>query len=200
MLIKVLSPQHTRELLAEVRMEIGSWNGVRILPSGLSSKSEFVVGYSPEGALALHNFAEHVTSWMPCGKWTLVQLDNSTSLSPSERFLLGGLLGVPKDELKWDGSRSRSFLLEDAGESGQVERKLAISNILFVLLLFCGHGYLVSSESGTGRYLAFQDSVIYFYGDSVDIAEAKSLLELLKGKSLKSPEWVMEYDSADFDE
>gem|GEM_PF-6763013 len=84
-----------------------------------------------------------------------------------------------------------TFLIEFSGDEGSdVKKEFLLANLLFTLLMFESHGYLVSSGSSSGQLLSFQDGFIYFYSREEDVSGALVLVENFKKGIGGYPEWA----------
>jgi hypothetical protein len=190
MQLRVLSRTQADAYLKEVGTTLGDWN--EVLPIRALERNQTHFPYrSPQNGLELFNFAQHVAGWIPKGHWKLVQFDNSTSLSTDEAYFL--VSGLNKGEEAIDVEQCRSFLFEFTDEwELNTAKELTIANVLFLVLMFQCHGYVISSSSRTGRYIAFQDGFVYFYGEESDTEEAALMVRSLAREPLKNAQWVQD--------
>ena len=116
-----------------------------------------------------------------------MQLDNSNAFDAVqsclfERYLCG-------TQHKIDFADQRSFLFDSKADKESSD--LLISQLIFLLLLFEGHGYVVSSASQNGECLAIQDGFVYFSSNKLKVSDAKDLIKCFERDPLMAPQWII---------
>ena len=188
-MIRALALDEANEYLRPLGFEIGSWNQIASTTSSSKPESAWSKYRAPEHARQLFCFSRHVAGWLPSGKWAMLQIDNSTVLDADAASLLSRLLafnsslGLPAH---------RRFLFEYGhGEEADSRTALLIANVVFALLLFEAHAYLVSANSTDGQLLGIQDGFAYFASTDKASASVELLLRNFERDPLRQPEWVM---------
>jgi hypothetical protein len=182
--MRLINRDQTNAYLSEIGMSIGSWNQITNGTEGLNQKSPWISCRAPEKSRELHNFAQHVIKWLPRGVWKIVQIDNSTSPSQDEAFLINRLLfgSSESSQLPLGGA-----LLFEFVKGADANEDLLLSNLVFLLLLFECHGQVVSSSCRDGKILSVQDGFVYFISHTnSDISDARMLLKQLEDAPLKA--------------
>jgi hypothetical protein len=178
--MRILDHEEANIYLNAVGMKIGGWNEICDASDREYDHSQSTKYQAPKGSRELHNFAQHVASWLPNGTWKLFQIDNSTSPLEHETFLIRRLLFCSAEQAPLP------FTLLFEIESGGLNEELLLSNLIFLFLLFELHGEIVSSNSRNGKYLSIQDGFVYFMSrDDRDIVEAKALLNRFDEQPLR---------------
>ena len=179
--MRVLDADEANKYLSTVGMKVGSRNDL-CDASGREYDREHQVRYqAPKSARELHNFAQHVASWLSNGKWKIFQIDYSTALAyDDEAFLIRRFLFCSNEEMPVH----RTLLFEI--ESGGPSEELFFSNLIFLFLLFQESGTAVSSNSRSGKYLWIVDGFVYFMSrDDDDLAQARTLLKRFEEHPLR---------------
>ena len=164
------------QALHAVGMQMGAWNRV-VDPERQQGKNDNIASfYSVEMttlAQDMHQLAAYAAAWLPAGRWKLLHLIHGCA-SENERFLLGRMLGISFLDL----NIPESFIF-DYGHSTDIdhENDLGIINIIFFLMLFENHAFLVSSGSEDGEIISIEDGVVAFKSRKSDISGAKKLLD-----------------------
>jgi hypothetical protein len=188
--MKVLTIEETDSYLAQVRMKRDDWNRIAEISDRQSGERRVVKFRAPENSKDLLKFATYVASWVPRGNWKLLNIDNSTSLSPVETHFLAQLLfGSGKGERIGKGS---AFLFEFEGSKDADEDKdLLIADLIFLLLLFEAHAAVTSSASSAGQLLSIEDGFVYFLSPESS-SDAENLLREYERTPRTSPQWILE--------
>jgi len=159
-------------------MQIDGWNRLCDDSGREYDRNHSVRCQAPKGAKELYNFAQHVSSWLPNGKWKIFQIDNSTWPSDDEEFLVRRLLF---------GSTERaplpSTLLFEV-ESGGADEELLLSSQIYLFLLFEHYAYVVSSNSRNGKHVWICDGFVYFCSHDDNLAEANALVRRFEKEPL----------------
>lgn len=184
--VPTVNKNEANRYLSELEMEIGKWD--RIVYTDKEKKPFWMNIASPKDARELFNFSQYVAGWLPQGKWKILQIDNSTWLNAIQDSIFDSLLGSEKIGSAGITGKSFFFDLSDASQKDRVE--LLISHLIFFLLLFEQHGYLVSRGSTNGELLGLQDGFVYFYSKNRDISGAQRLLSNFKNNPESYAEWA----------
>ncbi|MGE3298427.1 MAG: hypothetical protein AB7I68_13890 [Porticoccaceae bacterium] len=182
--MKYLGDNEANLLLGKVGFSIGEWN--RIIYLDHLAERHQVSYKAPMDALSLYCFSLHVAGWLPKGKWQIFQIDDATILSPDEAIFLSRLICA---EEPFDFGVHRTFLFDnDKGDCSKLN--ITISHLIFALLLFEGHGYLVSSASHSGEMVCIQDGFVYFISEKHGVHDAQSLISIYENNPKKMPSWM----------
>ncbi len=175
--------------LGKVGLKIGEWGKVLEVGDDGHGDLGWVNYQAPKSNLL--NFSQYVSSWLPKGKWKIFQIDDSTGwMDPVQVSLFAGLLYGADHVQKVDFNKQRTFLFEFGDdENANKYTELLISNLIYLFFRFELHGYVVSSNGESGRYLGIQDGFAYFF--SKDIDNASALLEEFENNPGAPPEWVI---------
>lgn len=187
--MRVVDANEARTHLHEVGMAVGEWSQLCDGSGRQYGKSNWIRYQAPRDSRELHNFAQHVAGWLPKGGWKLFQIDNSTSPSEDEAFLIQRLLFGPGNA--YTIAENRSLVFEFAGDSkADLKEDLLLSNLVFLFLLFECHGQVVSSGCREGKHLSIQDGFVYFMSfDGNDIGIAQDLLNGFEEQPLRAPQY-----------
>jgi len=79
----------------------------------------------------------------------------------------------------------------DGRELADGDTELLIANVIYLILLFEGHGYLVSANSKSRECLSVQDGFIYFSSDEKSVAGMEALIQNFEASPLVLPKWVL---------
>jgi hypothetical protein len=189
--MKVITVQEAETYLSAVGMRVDNWNRIIDATNAESEKCFWINCCAPRDSLRLHTFSQHVAGWLPKGDWKILQIDNSTSFDPVQASMVGSLLFGKQEIGDLNLAENRSFLFKFCeDESANESTELLIANLIYVLLLFEGHGYVVSSGTDSGQLVGIQDGFVYFYSKRPDISGAKSLLKNFEENPLRSPQWI----------
>jgi hypothetical protein len=187
MAARIIDRLEATTLLKSVDFEIGSWNDIRLI-GDQASKESTVSLRSPRDAADMLCLAQHATGWIPSGEWKLLQFDNSNAFTRVENVLLSQLLFGSPRVVDFNAIENRTIVFESSGE--QTENiDLQISNVVFALLLFESHAYLVSSGSSKHERLGIQDGVIHL---SSSRRTSGGALDAFKADPGRAPQWVID--------
>jgi len=142
----------------------------------------------PRDAQELLNFATHIASWLPKGKWKLFQIDDSNCMDAMQVLWIQTLLfGIEKQ----DQHLPRTILFEFSDDEKLNERtELLIAHLTHLFLLFEGHAYILSEGGITGQCLALQDAYVYFSSWDDNLNGAADILKNFEQNRLTSPVWI----------
>jgi hypothetical protein len=186
--VRRVAKDETNKHLAAVDMTLNSWN--RVTDISPSPNERFVLKkYMPPKAIELFTFSQHILGWVPKGQWKLLQLDDSSYFNPAQRYLFQRMLSDQQEN-----PRGKSFLFEyDTNAVDNDNADLLLSYLVNFVLLFEGHGYLVSSNSRDGERLALQDGFVYFEARKEDaIDRARDILKVYESNPSLSPQWIVD--------
>ncbi len=187
MAARIIDRSEATTLLKSVTFEIGSWNEVRSI-GGQGSKENTVSLQSPRDAAQMFCLAQHATGWIPPGTWKLLQFDNSNSFTRVESVFFSQLLFGSQRMVDFNAIENSTVVFEFSGE--QTENiDLQISNMVFALLLFESHAYLVSSGSSAHERVGIQDGVVHFSSSG---RTATGALDAFRADPARSPQWVVD--------
>ncbi|MBC3907901.1 hypothetical protein [Undibacterium umbellatum] len=188
--MKVLSLDEANLFLSGIGKKIGNWNRIEDAVINQNSNGHWINYQMPSDAQELLNFATHVVSWLPKGKWKIFQIDDSNCLDSMQIILIQILLfGAGK----LDRNLPRTFLFEFS-EDKEINNKteLLIANLMHLFLLFEGHAYIVSEGGIAGQCVAVQDGFVYFSCRDKELDGAACLLKRFERNRLASPPWIMQ--------
>lgn len=175
--------------LRDLGMKLDDWN--RIVNISNDFKASLTQYQAPRDALQLLCFSRHAVEWLPRGDWWLLQLDNSTPVDPDTASLFLPLLASSSGDV--DLVENRTFVFKfDAGEECDGRLCLQVSNLVFALLLFRCHAYLVSSKSIEGQMLSLQDGFAYLATREQNELKARALISNYERNPTRHPKWVIE--------
>lgn len=177
--------------LRAVGMCLGAWNEIRDLPRRAIDSRARIALQAPKNAMQLFNLSLHVAGWLPSGAWVLVQLDNSNAFDAVQENFFRSLL--PQSSVMMQSlMTSRSFLFQfDGPDKFDATAKLLIAHLSFALLLFEGHGHIVSSGSTSGELVSIQDGTVYFSSRRKDISEANELVKGFANDPAAPARWTL---------
>lgn len=190
--MSTISKNEANRHLSELGMEIGEWN--RITYMSKEREPFWINAAAPKNARELFNYSQHVASWLPQGKWKILQVDDSTWPDAVQSSIFKAFLGSEKIESVDIAGKSFLFELSETPQRDKAE--LLISHLIFFFLLFEQHGYLVSSGSVNGELLSLQDGFVYFYSKNQDVSGARSLLSDFKNNPRSYAGWVSDIVAA----
>jgi hypothetical protein len=198
--IRWLELHEASSRLAGINMGIDSWNRLTYIEP-IDEVKPFWVNYlAPRDARQLINFAYHVAGWLPKGKWKLFQVDNSTAFGVAESallsYLLPNLVSTSSSEIQHN-----TYLVEfGASRLQDNHSELVLANVIYLFLLFEGHGFLVSASSNNQECLSIQDGVVYFSYTDKKISRANELIRDFEHAPLKLPRWLTEIEISNEDQ
>jgi hypothetical protein len=173
-------------ILSHIGMKIGSWGQVCDASDGLYGKSDWLNHRAPLMARELYVFAQHIARWIPPGDWKIFRIDDSTTLSPDQAFVVWRMLFGQIDYSEW--SDHRTFLFEFGNPAEDAHEDLLLNNVMYFFLLFEGHCEIVSSSCADGKSLSLQDGYAYFASrNNVDLVNARALLQTFEEAPLRKP-------------
>ncbi len=189
-----LNAQESNFYLATISMGIDSWNRLAYADAALNAKPYWRNYQAPKDAHSLFNFALHVAGWLPKGSWKILQIDNSSSFGVVQASaisrLLPGLASLSSTTIQ-----KSTCLFEFGGqELADGDMELLIANVIYLFLLFEGHGYLVSPNSRSRECLSVQDGFVYFSSGDEDVAGVDTLIRNFEASPLVLPKWATEME------
>lgn len=186
--MKAIDTHEVKERLAALGMGLSEWGSV-VSISG-SEQSTWRCMSAPLDHL--FRFSHHVASWLPRGTWKLVQLDNSSGwIDPAQESLLNAVFHRVGGSSDLSFNTHSSFLC-DCSIDGDIPSELTIGNVIFVLLLFRLHAYVLSSGSIRGELLGIQDGSVCFSGVATAVSRAESMIRVLSDNPASYPAWILE--------
>jgi len=178
--IQFISREKAESLLLPLGLRIGSWNQITETGDVSAQRVQFFPG---RGGSELYVLAHHLSKWVARNGWVLIQFDNSTLPLDFEidtlSFIFSHYCG------RWDFLRQKSILVNPTNVSIKYE---SVSLMIFFGLLFEWHFYLVGENSDPGRRLGIQDGVVYFFGITETLVDARELIEQVTQNPLKLPD------------
>jgi hypothetical protein len=189
--MKCLNENEANAQLSTIGLMLGNWNQITDIDTAPNKKRSHVKFRAPTNSLKLLNFSRYAAGWIPKGEWKIFQLDNSTNFDPVQTSLFGGLVygyqNIPSVDLR----DRRTFLFNFFNDDDK-KTELLVSNLIYLILLFECHGYVVSSGGNAGQILSFQDGFAYFSANDEEVFGAKFLLQQAIEEPLVAPEWIQE--------
>jgi hypothetical protein len=159
MTVRSLSRGEANSLLASLGFQIGQWNEIAD-----TKGTPLIYSIDPgKCAEAIFSTCEELAAWLGIGKWTLLQVDNSTAPLGIQARVLEDLLFASKR--RWDVAAEKSFLIEGP------RRDALLIVLMHFCLMFEWHVTFVSDLSSGGQRLSLQDGIIHLLGDQ-DVVEA----------------------------
>ena len=92
----------------------------------------------------------------------------------------------------FDLTQNRTFLFELAKGEREHHVALQVSNLIFALLLFECHAYIVSSGGDHGQMLSLQDGLVYLETREQNELRARALIANFERNRMALPSWVNE--------
>lgn len=189
-----LNAKEANFYLATISMEIDSWNRLAYAGAAPNAKPYWRNYQAPKDARSLFNFALHVAGWLPKGSWKMLQIDNSSSFGVIQAAAISRLLPGWVNPSS-TAIQNSSCLFEFSGpELADSDTELLIANVIYLFLLFEGHGYLVSANSKSRECLSIQDGFVYFSSGNEDMAGADTLVRDFEASPLALPRWATEME------
>lgn len=169
--MRAISVKRAKEMLGPLGLSIGAWNEL----TDIQHASENFMYQPPRLANELYVFCHDLAQWLSSEDWTLIQIDNSTSPLEDEIKIMESIFAMSISE-KTDANIS--FIVD----GNDIHSKLTM--LVFLIIIFEWHVYLVSSSSKNGKRLGLQDGVAYFFGSSRQLKDARSITEKFKSNPL----------------
>jgi hypothetical protein len=193
--MRCLTDEQANLHLRKVGLELGDWGQAKFVAEDNGRDDEWVKYRAPDKALDLYSFSQHIAGWLHVGEWKIVQIDNSTNFSLEQATIFNQILSSRPERI--DFIKTRSFLFDYSGDT--LERYRADIRVAFfanLLLLFEGHGSIVSVGGGSPLILSLQDGFVYFISrEETELARARSLLACYEQNRLMSPSWITSISS-----
>lgn len=171
--MKSLSPEKANRYLSTLGMKIGGWNELAYIEEQEQSNRKWFNYRAPRDALALYSFSALMTDWLPRGDWKILQFDNSNDFPRVTELLLSRVLGTKQPI---DLTQTRTFIFEYTNDENRIQNEVVITGLIYFLLVFEGHAYMVSSAD-SGYRLGIQDGFIYFQGKEEALARGREILK-----------------------
>lgn len=179
-MVKLLDSVAIEEFLGKLNLRLGSWGGIET-----PEDNYWVSKKSPDDGLELYVFALTVCFWVPKQGDVLILFDKSTSFTKDELFFLQGIVQLGSET----GFESALGWLVDN------ENFSLIVSLVFFLLLFGHHAYVLSEGSGNGKYLGVHDKYMYmFCSSSEDKGVAVDVLKKNEEAPLVVPKFFEEME------
>lgn len=187
-----LTIREANNYLCAIDMEIGNWNQITDMPALAQEKNSLISYRAPQNAHELFNFSRRVAGWLPAGGWKLFQIDNSNFFDLAQSSFLDRFFIESGNAFNLNNPENSTFLFEfDFDEDKGVATEFLISNIIYLFLLFEGHGQVVSSGSRLGQLISIQDGFVYFCSREDGVSSAEVMLEVWERAPLTPPQWVV---------
>lgn len=180
MLVRILSKPDSGALLAPFGLTIGNWN--EIVGTELAS-GEVVSVRAPHDGLELFVLVGHLAHWIGCDEWAFFQVDNSTSPTNDE---IAVFQAIALRGAQWDIVNERSFVFSALQGNSQQGVRTTIGLVMYFSLLFEWHVHVTANGARSQQRLALQDGVVHFFGDTLALERARSLLKLLAENPLRT--------------
>jgi hypothetical protein len=161
-------------ILPALGVEIGSWNELKSLYPDQDNRENFVPSNE---ALRLYVVATKLAKWLDSEDFFIIQVDNSNSPADDEVEILKVLLKPLAGNIN---SSDKTFMF--SRPEGDLNMTAILTTVIYFLITFSWHAYLVSDKSNMGKRLAIQDGVVSLLGNKDDVENAKSVVENLKNK------------------
>jgi hypothetical protein len=188
--MKIVTREEADVLLACVGMKIGDWNKPVYADEMRSRTTRWFNHPAPTDAHELYLFSLFISEWLTNGQWKMLQFDDSNQFSFNEATILS-IVGLGFDEvLDLNSGKNSSFLVLPERES-EVRDRIRVAWLLYLLLLFKAHAYLISS-SGSGDHLGIHDGRIYFIASDEGLTNARGLLSNFENRQSNWPSWLID--------
>lgn len=191
-----LSSQDADSYLAAVGMKVDSWNRLAYADVADGTESYWRNYQAPKDAHNLFTFALHVAGWLSRGPWKILQMDNSSSFGVVQASAISRLLPGLVSPFTTTIQNSTCLFEFSGQELTDGDTELLIANVIYLFLLFEGHGYLVSANSKSRECLSIQDGFIYFSSGEERVAGAEALIRNFEATPLALPKWATEMEIA----
>ncbi|MCL2658723.1 MAG: hypothetical protein FWD62_15190 [Betaproteobacteria bacterium] len=182
--MKFLDKKETGFILNKIGMKIDEWN--RVIPLVCIKENSRIVYQAPRDALLMYCFSQHIAGWLPKDGWKLLHIDDVNIFAKDEEEFFSRLVGGGKSIVLND---CKTLIFEQ--QDNWIKSNLTISYLVYALILFEGHGCIVSSAGSQGEMVCVQDGYLYFVSDKKRIFDAQSLINSFEKEPRKSPEWIL---------
>lgn len=193
-----IDPKQANDCLSPLCLQIGRWNQItRLGQQADSQPQEFKKFKSPDDALKLYIFAQHVAGWLPTGDWKIIQIDNSTSLKIDEETSIATVLGDVNSVLQSKSIHQSTFLAKfNSDLAANFITELRISNLIHLFLLLECHVEIVSSNCKAEQFISIQDGYVYLMqGKDGSIIEGPDGMKEFESDPTRSPKWIREFNA-----
>lgn len=189
--MRAITVQNAGKFLDVVGLRIGSWCQVEAaVKSKDSSPSCWEKYRAPENAQELYSFAQHIAGWLPKGQWKMLQIDNSNAMDFAQTEFLRR--SQADSQRAVNPQTDKTFLFEfDGSEKANQSQELLISDLIFMFLLWEGHGQFVSSTNLAAEYLSIQDGFVYFCSNE-RIRVNQNPVAIFEKNRRGAPSWVLQ--------
>lgn len=168
--------QDMTSILQAVGVEIGNWGELKSLNPDHESRVNFI----PSGeALRLYVVAARLAKWLGTEDFFIIQVDNSNSPADDEVEMLKILLKPTNGKIN---SSDQTFMFSRPEDN--LNMMAVLTAVIYFLIMFSWHAYLVSDKSSMGKRLAIQDGMVSLLGSADDIKKAEYMVNELKNKPL----------------
>lgn len=191
-----LSSQDADSYLDAVGMKLDSWNRLVYVDVAPDTEPYWRNYQAPKDTHSLFTFALHVAGWLPRGPWKILQIDNSSSFGVVQASTISRLLPGLVSPFTTTIQNSTCLFEFDGQELTDGDTELLIANVIYLFLLFEGHGYLVSANSKSRECLSIQDGFVYFSAGEESVAGAETLIRNFEATPLALPKWATEMEIA----
>lgn len=188
--MRFLTSEEADRYLNTVGMKVGEWHRIEPIDARAKSKQGWFNYRAPRDALALYAFSALMIDWFSRGDWKILQLDNSNHFPRVAELLLSRTLGMKRPI---DFAEVRTFIFEDTNDDERIQNQVVIAGVIYSLLMFEGHAYIVSSADG-GYRLGVQDGFIYFQGTEEAIARGRTVVKRFEDGGMAN--WQSEVETA----
>jgi len=185
-----LNTQDADSYLAAIGMKVDSWNRLAYVDADRKVEPFWRNYQAPKDAQCLFTFALHVAGWLPKGPWKMLQIDNSSSFGVVQASAISRLLPGLVEQCGTSIQHSTCLFEFGEQEITDSDTELLVANVIYLFLLFEGHGYLVSANSKSRECLSIQDGFIYFSSGEESIAGADALIQNFEASQLTLPKWA----------
>lgn len=158
--------------MSSLGLKIGGWNELAYIDEQVKSNRKWFKYRAPLDAPTLYRFAALMIDWLQSGDWKILQFDNSNYFPRVIELWLSRALGTKQPI---DFTQTRTFIFEDTNVEERVQNQVVLAGIIYSLLAFDGHAYMVSSAGGNHR-LGIQDGFIHFEGDEDAVARGREVV------------------------
>lgn len=169
--MQTISTEKAREILSPLGLGIGAWNEV----IDLQVLSENFMYQPPRLANELYVFCRILVQWISFQDWILIQIDNSTSPLEDEVDIMENIFAMSVSD---KADANTSFVMDGSDSHS----KLAM--LMFFAIIFEWHVHIVSASSKDGKRLGLQDGVVYFFGSSYQMKDARAAVAKFESSPL----------------
>lgn len=166
--------QDMNSILQAVGVEIGGWGELKSINTDLDSRANFI----PSGeALRLYVVATKLAKWLDTEDFFIIQVDNSNSPADDEVEMLNILLKPTNGNIN---SSDQTFMF--SRPEANLNMMTVLTAVIYFLIMFSWHAYLVSDKSYMGKRIAIQDGMVSLLGSAEDVKKAEFIIHELENK------------------